>query len=334
MNIVVPLDSTEGVKELVSAGAAEFFAGVVTDSWAKKYSSAGSINRRESKLSNFSDYPSLAKATRLAHDLGAKVFLTLNAHYYIEEQYQFIDEALDNAVMADVDAVIVADIGLMEHIKEARANLDLHVSSEAMVLNGESVAFFRQFGVTRIICPREISPAEIAALTKTNRDLEFESFILRERCPFAGGLCQPTHGITKNYFCAFGWRHRYFNYENPIFSTLQEREIRNNDMYYSMWAGHSGSVIATPSCLDQEVEDEIRSQRCGICSIPSLKTSGISSLKISGRGLPLARKIEYVRFIRRALDYLQNEIESYEQFCRLLKGNSESCDLTYNCYYR
>lgn len=334
MNILAPLDSEKDVKELVSVGTSEFFAGVAPEDWTKVYSNAGSINRRESMLANFSDYESLKIATRIAHDLGSKVFLTLNAHYYIEDQYQLIDAALDNAINADVDAVVVADIGLMEYIKEVGFNINIHVSSEAMVINRESVEFFRQFNITRIVFPREISLQEIAHITRGNNDLEFESFILRERCPFAGALCQTTHGITRNYFCSFGWKHRYFNYQERMFSWEKEMKIRNNDMYYCLWAGYSGNVTTIPTCLDQTIDDEIRTQRCGICSIPSLKAAGIKSLKIAGRGLPLARKIEYVRFVKSALDYQQNYTESYEQFCRLQKDNPELCDLTYNCYYR
>ena len=144
---------------------------------------------------NFSD-DEIGKATAYAHSLGKKVYITINilAH---EGDFIGLDEYLHYLKEANVDAVIVSDLGIIEYIKEHEPSLVIHVSTQANMLNSYAMNFMYKMGVKRIILAREVSLAEIKEIKKKiPADLELECFVHGAMCISYSGRCLLSNYLT------------------------------------------------------------------------------------------------------------------------------------------
>ena len=116
---------------------------------------------------NFSN-EEILKATSYAHRLNKKVYVTLNI-VAKDEDFIHLDEYLDFLVKAGVDGLIVSDVGLIYYIRKYAPCLDVHVSTQANVINSKSAAFFADMGVKRIVLARELSLEQIKNIRKNIR---------------------------------------------------------------------------------------------------------------------------------------------------------------------
>ncbi len=136
---------------------------------------------------NFSD-EEILKACSIAHERGKKVYVTINiiAH---SSDFVGLEDYLKFLEQAKVDGVIVADIGVINFIKE-HSSLDIHVSTQANVLNLESAKFFEKMGAKRIVLARELSFNEIKYIRENlSKDVELEVFVHGAMCISYSGRC-------------------------------------------------------------------------------------------------------------------------------------------------
>ena len=153
MKILSPVSKPEEVIPLAEAGAEEFYMGVLDTAWRKKYTNVGSINRREWSVSNLSSYDDLNKAVSDAHKMGGRVYMTMNA-LYSAHQYEALLGNLEEIRKTEVDALIVADPGLLLLLKETGWNREIHMSTGATVFNHRTAKFYHEQGAHRIVFPR------------------------------------------------------------------------------------------------------------------------------------------------------------------------------------
>ena len=76
MKITSPISHVDEIEALVAAGARELYCGVVPPDWVAQFNT-GAVNRRY--FGNLPSLSELEKAVTLAHGLGARLFLVLNA---------------------------------------------------------------------------------------------------------------------------------------------------------------------------------------------------------------------------------------------------------------
>ena len=205
MNISVGIEEKtkgEEIEKLVQAGADEFFCGIMPQEWVNIYGYQISLNRRENPGYHFTTFEGLEKVLKEIHRLKKKLIVTFNAHYYIEEQYKYLKKYLKRLENLGVNGIIVADLGLLLGIKEMDLTLPIHMSGEAAVYNSETLKFYADLGVTRIMFPRHLTIAEIETMVKSSKGLEYEVFIMGERCPFCGAFCEADHGWLPSAFCS------------------------------------------------------------------------------------------------------------------------------------
>mgnify|MGYP003339996744 CR=1 FL=1 len=70
------------------------------------------------------------------------------------------------AAALKADAVILADIGLIDYAARTHPELRLHLSVQAAAATPEAIAFYRdRFNVARVVLPRVLTVEEIARLT-------------------------------------------------------------------------------------------------------------------------------------------------------------------------
>ncbi len=135
----------------------------------------------------------MKEACSFAHNLGKKVYQTVNIVFHNEDiagVYDYLKEAVD----AGIDAFIVSDPFIISYIKKHFPNVEVHVSTQNSTTNVETVKFFQKEGVDRVVPARELSKNEIKELVDTGCDIEI--FIHGAMCTFYSGRCALSNYVT------------------------------------------------------------------------------------------------------------------------------------------
>ncbi len=231
---------------------------------------------------NFTDNE-IEEATRYAHSLGKKVYITINilAH---ENDFDGLKEYLDELVKYKVDAVIVSDLGIIEFIREYAPSLTIHVSTQANILNSYAINFLAKLGVKRIILARELSIEEIKQIkAKIPDDIELEAFVHGAMCIAYSGRCLLSNYLTgrdaNRGACAQACRWEY---------TITEKSRKGDQ--HQIEEDQRGTYILNSKDLMM------------IKHLNELEQAGVTSFKIEGRMKSPYYVANVVNAYRRALD--------------------------------
>ena len=162
----------------------------------------------------------IEEGVKYAHQFGKKVYVTINIIFHTEDT-EGLDEYLTSLDKIGVDAVIVSDIYPIERIKELGLSLEVHLSTQASVLNPLAAKFYKSLGVTRIVLAREASKEDIKKI-KEETGLELEVFIHGAMCTSISGRCILSNVTTNRDAnrggCAQICRWTFDNQDKPVFS--------------------------------------------------------------------------------------------------------------------
>ena len=224
------------------------------------------------------DITEIKEACEYAHNLGKKVYVTVNIVFHTEDTLGVIDYLRD-LEKCGVDAIIVSDPLIIDIVKENKINIPIHISTQYSTVNYETVNFWKSLGVERVVLGRECSREEIKEIIdKTG--IEIETFIHGAMCASYSGRC-----VLSNYFtnrdanrggCAQICRWN--------FDLLKDDKKIQNDIKFTM--------CSKDLCMLENLADMI--------------DIGIKSLKVEGR----MRSIYYIAVVinnyRRAIDDYYN----------------------------
>ncbi len=325
MKILSPLDNIDEVEQLAGAGADEFYCGVLEDEWYAKYPVI-SINRRPAGKGHFRRFSDLKAAVSLSHNLGKKVFFTVNEHYYTQEQMPLVIRYIESALAAGIDALIVTDYGLMAFLQEQRYPIALHVSTGGTVFNWRSAAFYKGLGAARITLPRHLTIPEIQEIIATMPAMETTVFILNSRCINVDGLCTFQHGLARKEIFPMFRNACMLSYH------VEAATVDDNG---SLRALSSNSPVVQRQKIWETIH--VDDHPCGACALYEFTSLGITSVKIVGRGNTLERKLRDVTFLKTLLAYLESTAPSKKKFRQTAR---QLYTQTYNracrlhlCYY-
>ena len=140
------------------------------------------------RASNFS-LEELPRAVAYAHEHGVKVHVTCNIYAHDKDLVDL--PAYARAIRdAGVDAVIVSDLGVLATIRAHAPELEIHVSTQASISNAAAALAWYQLGARRVVCAREMSLVEIAALKRElPADMQLEVFVHGAMCMAISGRC-------------------------------------------------------------------------------------------------------------------------------------------------
>ncbi len=229
---------------------------------------AGQVFGMRAAADNFS-LEELAEAVEYAHLRGVRVYLTVNTMPR-ENEYTLLENYFNNLKKIPIDAMIIADIGVLELAKKILPEVDIHISTQANAVSAAACLGWYKLGAKRVVLARELTLDEIRAIrARLPEDLELECFIHGSMCISYSGRCLLSAHITgrdgNRGMCAQPCRWNY---------TLRGYEIteeKRPDMPMPI----------------EEVNGEtfIMSSRdtCTIEHIPELVEAGIDSFKIEGR---------------------------------------------------
>ncbi len=237
-------------------------------------------------------YDELKSAAELSHSRNVRVYLTCNTlprNNEIPYFRQFIEEA----VSCGVDAVIVADLGLLSLVKKYAPDMEVHMSTQTGIVNYETANSLYNMGVKRIVAARELSIDEIAEIrAKTPAELDIEAFVHGAMCMSFSGRCLLSQYLTNRDAnrgeCAQPCRWSYHLME----------ETRKGE-FFPVFEDEKGSYILNAKDL------------CMIDHLDKLAEAGVKSFKIEGR----AKSSYYVSIVtnayRMAVDILENSKGEY-----------------------
>ena len=134
----------------------------------------------------------IKEACDFAHNLGKKVYLTLNIVFH-NEDIDGVEKKKKKVVEAGIDAFIVSDLFIVKYIHD-NYNVEVHLSTQASTTNVESVKFLMNEGVKRVVLAREVGLKEIKEIIDET-GVDVECFIHGAMCTFYSGRC-----VLSNYF--------------------------------------------------------------------------------------------------------------------------------------
>ncbi len=129
----------------------------------------------------------LEEAVERAHARGVKVYLALNSYAHDSEFGEF-PPLIRRANAAGVDALIVADLGVLTLVREQAPAVPVHLSTQANTVNSRAVNAWQALGVERVILARELSDAEIRHI-RSRTGCELEIFVHGSLCISISGRC-------------------------------------------------------------------------------------------------------------------------------------------------
>lgn len=140
----------------------------------------------------------LGKIVQKCHENNIKAYLTLNVIMY-ENEFNFLEKILEKSVEAQIDAVIVHDIGVIDIIKQK--GLDFHISTQANISNPYSARFYENIGAKRLILARELSIDQIKEIKQKLKIAKIETFVHGAQCTSISGRCYLSAEIwgSQNY---------------------------------------------------------------------------------------------------------------------------------------
>ncbi len=235
---------------------------------------------------NFTD-DEMKKAVEIAHEKGKKVYVTLNI-IAKDEDFVGMEEYLKFLESIHIDAVIVADIGVMEFVRKTAPKLDIHISTQANIINSHTAKFFADLGVKRLILARELSLKEIQKLRENlPKSVQIEVFVHGAMCMAYSGRCLLSNYLTgrdsNHGECVQACRWKYFVRE---VSRDDELEVEEDE---------KGSYIFNSKDLNM------------LSHLKELADIGVDSIKIEGRMKSAYYVATVVNAYRMALDILPNK---------------------------
>ena len=211
----------------------------------------------------------LKDAVRYAHGKGVKVYLTVNTMPR-EEEYPFLRAYFEELADAHLDALIIADVGVMALARELLPDIELHLSTQANATSAAACRAWHAMGVKRIVLARELTLEEIKSIRANTPDtLELEAFIHGSMCISYSGRCLLSGFFTgrdaNRGACAQPCRWQY--HVKKV--TVTEEKRPDLPLTLEEYEGESFVFSSKDTCM--------------IRHIPELMESGINSFKIEGR---------------------------------------------------
>ncbi|MBP8266453.1 MAG: U32 family peptidase, partial [Zoogloea sp.] len=249
--------------------------------------------------------------------------------------------AVDRAADFGIDAVILADPGLMAYARKTHPQLRLHLSVQGSATSYDAINFyFEHFGIARAVLPRVLSLAQVEQVI-ANTPVEIEVFGFGGLCVMVEGRCALSAFATGespncNGACSPGkfvrWEQTPKGMETRLNGILIDRFADGERAGYPTLCkgrfdvnGETYYAIEEPTSLNT------------LEMLPELARAGISAIKIEGRQRSPAYVAQVTKVWRAAIDRLQADEAPFRveaAWMAELNKVSEGQSHTLGAYYR
>lgn len=326
--LVCPAGGLPALKAAVDNGANCVYLGFRDETNARNFNGL-----------NFDD-KNLSDGIKYAHDRKVKVLVALNT-FPQSANWAKWTAAVDRAAHHGVDAVILADIGLMDYASRTHPNLRLHLSVQGSATSYEAINFYRErFNIQRAVLPRVLSLAQVEQVIK-NTPVEIEVFGFGGLCVMVEGRCALSAyatGVSPNCngACSPAKAVRFVD-------TPEGQETRLNGILIDRFGKDERAGYPTLCKGRFDVDDETYyaieepTSLNTLQLLPDLLSMGIRAIKIEGRQRSPAYVAQVTKIWREAIDAARRDGEKFTPkaaWMADLNKVSEGQSQTLGAYYR
>ncbi|MCB1760495.1 MAG: U32 family peptidase [Gammaproteobacteria bacterium] len=302
MDLVCPAGNLPSLKAAVDNGANAVYFGFKDDTNARHF--AG-LNFGPDKM---------AEGIRYARQRGVRVFLALNT-YPQPSGWRRWQTAVDRAAELGLDAMIAADIGVLDYASERYPELKLHLSVQGSATNYEALRFYQErFNIRRAVLPRVLSLGQVEHVIE-HSPVEIEVFGFGSLCVMVEGRCilsSYATGQSPNTFGACSpashveWRETADRLETRLGGVLIDSYRKGENAGYPTLCkgsfcvgGHTYHALEEPTSLNT------------LELLPALHRAGVAAIKIEGRQRSPVYVAQVTRVWRAALDASARDPQNY-----------------------
>jgi putative protease len=328
MELVCPAGNLPSLKAAVDNGADAVYIGFKDDTNARHFAGLNFTER------------SFEKAIRYAQDRGRKIFVAINT-YPQPKGFNRWKSAVDQAADYGVNALILADMGVLDYASERWPELRLHLSVQASVTSAEGIRFYHEnFGIRRVVLPRVLSVSQVAQVI-AGSPVPVEVFGFGSLCVMVEGRCLLSSyatGKSPNTFgaCSPASHVRWEETENGTNTRLNGVLIDHYGEdekagYPTLCKGRFQVGDNTFYALEEPTSLNT------LAILPELRKMGVSAVKVEGRQRSPAYVAQVTAVMRAALDRcLQNPADYQPEGEWMLKlaDVSEGSQTTLGAYHR
>lgn len=235
----------------------------------------------------------LYEASEYAHARGKKLYLTVNTMPHGDE-YPALCEYLHAVKGAGLDAMIVADLGVLALIKEVIPDMEIHVSTQAGIVSAPTARAFVALGAKRLVLARELTLDEIRAIrADLPCEVELETFVHGSMCVSYSGRCMLSNMLT-------GRDGNRGACTQPCRWSYHLIEEKRPDVPIPIEETDLGTFVLSSKDMNT------------VSILPKLIEAGIDSFKIEGRMKSVYYTAVVTNAYRMALDRYFADPEGYE----------------------
>ncbi|RKX91387.1 MAG: hypothetical protein DRP84_11690 [Spirochaetes bacterium] len=181
--LVLPAGSFEKLRYAIAYGADAVYAGP-SDSSLR-------ANMNDFNIDNLKD------AILYTHNLGKKIYVTLNLFAH-EGDLTRVKRYAEELSGYKPDAFIISDPGILNLLRnKIKTDIPIHLSTQMNTTNSESIKFWSDMGVNRVILAREITFEELNIITQNiGKNIELEIFVHGAMCVSYSGRCLLSNFLS------------------------------------------------------------------------------------------------------------------------------------------
>jgi len=328
MQLVCPAGNLPSLKAAIDEGADVVYLGFKDDTNARNF--AG-LNFNDRTLDQGLDY---------VRRKGREVYVALNT-YPRPQGWKRWQAAVDRAADMAADALIAADIGVLDYAANRYPDLPLHLSVQGSATNYEALKFYKnRFGIRRAVLPRVLSMPQVRHVAE-NAPVEIEVFgfgslcvMVEGRCllsSYAAGQSPNTHGC-----CSPAGEVRYeetpTGMETRLGGVLVDKVGKGeNAGYPTVCKGRYDALDKTYYALEEPTSLNT------LDLLPELLAAGVRAIKIEGRQRSPAYVRQVTRVWRQAIDSCLKDPRNFQprgEWMQQLGAVSEGQQTTLGAYHR
>lgn len=224
----------------------------------------------------------IERAVAAAHEKGAKVYVTVNTMPRSDE-YPALGDYIEYLDRVGVDALIIADLGVLALARQRAKHTEYHISTQAGAVSYADCNEWHRLGASRVVLARELSLEDIKVIRQNiPPELELEVFVHGSMCVSWSGRCLLSAALTdrdsNRGMCAQPCRWNYKLHaardraeESEAAPRFEIEEEARPGQRFPVEEDELGTFVMSSKDL------------CMIEHVPELCDAGISSFKIEGR---------------------------------------------------
>lgn len=297
MELLCPAGNIPALKAAIENGADAVYVGLRNETNARHFSG---LNLDAIKLK---------EAVIYAHQHRCKLHVAINTFAH-PDSWQNWAAAVDEAISCGVDALIIADMSILQYAAQRYPQAELHLSVQASATNAAAIDFYaQQFNVQRVVLPRVLSMAQVKNLARSCTT-PLEVFAFGSLCIMAEGRCYLSSYLTGQSPNTFGacspaefvrWEDRNGKLESRLNNILIDRFGSNETAGYPTLCKGRFTLADDATAAPYHALEEPTSLNT-LELLPELLALGIRSLKIEGRQRSAAYVAQVTRTWRQAID--------------------------------